>query len=95
VKYLLHSCFDLDSARRKRDSPVRLLEAFMQDYEIRIFGPAKEQGRQSHTIVEVMHLNDSTALRAARMLAAGRPFELWRGIERVDFGEPAKTGKPV
>ena len=60
----------------------------MQDYEIRIFGPDKEQGKRGHTIIEVMHVNDSNALRAARSLAAGRPFEVWRGIERIDFEAP-------
>ncbi len=57
----------------------------MQDYEIRIFGPDKAQGSRNHTIIEVMHVNDSNAIRAARSLAAGRPFEVWRGIERIDF----------
>jgi len=62
----------------------------MQGYEIRIFGSEKEPGRQNHTIIEVTHLNDSTAIRAARSLAAGRHFEVWRGIERIDFeGKPA------
>lgn len=59
----------------------------MQDYEIRILGPEKK-GHRNHTLIEVMHLNDSNALRAARSLAAGRPFEVWRGIERIDFEEP-------
>ena len=45
----------------------------MQDYEIRILGD-----RHNHTIIEVMHLNDSNAIRAARSLAAGRRFEVWR-----------------
>lgn len=62
----------------------------MQDYEILIFGPEKEYGRRNHTFVEVMHLNNSTAIRAARSLAAGRPFEVWRGIERIDFEQNAK-----
>jgi hypothetical protein len=57
----------------------------MHDYEIRIIGPSKEHGRSSHTIIEMMHLNDSNAIRAARSLAAGRTFEVWRGIERIDF----------
>jgi hypothetical protein len=57
----------------------------MQDYEIRILGPENEKGRRSHTLIEVMHLNDTTAIRAARQLAAGRPFEVWRGVERIDF----------
>ena len=63
----------------------------MQDYEILIFGPEKDIGRR--TFVEVMHLNDSTAIRAARSLAAGRPFEVWRGIERIDFEQNAKRQK--
>jgi hypothetical protein len=57
----------------------------MQDYEIRILGRDKDHGRRGHTIIEVMHLNDSNAIRAARSLAAGRPFEVWRGLERIDF----------
>ena len=57
----------------------------MQDYEIRILGD-----RHNHTIIEVMHLNDSSAIRAARSLAAGRRFEVWRGIERIDFEERNK-----
>ena len=61
----------------------------MQDYEIRILGPEKKQGNRNHTIIEVMHVNDSNAIRAARALAAGRPFEVWRGIERIDFEGPA------
>jgi hypothetical protein len=62
----------------------------MQDYEILIFGAEKEYGRRNHTIIEVTHLNDTTAIRAARSLAAGRPFEVWRGIERIDFEQTAK-----
>lgn len=66
----------------------------MQDYEIRILGQGKEHGRPNHTIIEVMHLNDSTAIRAARSLAAGRPFEVWRGIERIDFEERTNPHRP-
>ena len=66
---------------------MMLSEAHMQDYEIRILGE-----RHNHTIIEVMHLNDSSAIRAARSLAAGRRFEVWRGMERIDFEE---RGKPA
>ena len=66
---------------------MMLSEVFMQDYEIRILGD-----RHNHTIIEVMHLNDSNAIRAARSLAAGRRFEVWRGVERIDFEE---RGKPA
>jgi len=65
----------------------------MQDYEIRILGASKD--RRGHTIIEVMHLNDSNAIRAARSLAAGRPFEVWRGIERIDFEAATMSRKPV
>lgn len=57
----------------------------MQDYEIRIFSSDSAQGNRNHTIIEVMHVNDSNAIRTARSLAAGRRFEVWRGIERIDF----------
>lgn len=67
-----------------------LSEDFMHDYEIRILSPGKVTGRTSQTIIAVMHLNDSTAIRAARSLAAGRPFEVWRGIERIDFEQPRR-----
>ena len=50
----------------------------MQDYEIRILC----NGR-GHTHIEMMHLNDSTAIRAAEILAAGRPFEVWRDLECI------------
>jgi hypothetical protein len=50
----------------------------MQDYEIRILC----NGR-GHTHIEVMYLNDSSAIRAAEMLAAGRPFEVWRDLECI------------
>lgn len=50
----------------------------MQDYEIRI----RCNGR-GHTLIEVMHLNDSSAIRAAEVLAAGRPFEVWRDLECI------------
>jgi len=66
----------------------------MQDYEIRIFGPQKERGKYNHTIIEVVHVNDSYAIRAARALAAGRPFEVWRGIERIDFESRAELPSP-
>jgi hypothetical protein len=66
------------------------LEAFMQDYEIRIFGLDKEPEDRSHTIIEMVHLNDTSALRAARTLAAGQRFEVWRGLERIDFEDRPK-----
>ena len=67
----------------------------MQDYEIRILGATKDHGRRGHTIIEVMHLNDSTAIRAARSMAAGRPFEVWRDLERIDFEADSLARKPL
>lgn len=67
----------------------------MQDYEIRIFGREEKQGDRNHTIIEVMHVNDSNAIRAARSLAAGRPFEVWRGIERIDFENRIEPRPPA
>lgn len=57
----------------------------MQNYEIRILC----NGR-GHTHIEVMHLNDSSAIRAAEILAAGRPFEVWRDLECI-YGAPRAT----
>jgi hypothetical protein len=47
----------------------------MPNYEIRI----RCHGR-GRTHLEILYLNDSTAIRAAEILAAGRPFEVWRGV---------------
>jgi hypothetical protein len=85
----------LDSCRHGEWNAAGLSEAFMQDYEIRIFGANKDHGRRGHTIIEMMHLNDSTALRSARSLAAGRPFEVWRGLERIDFEAGTVVRKPL
>lgn len=57
----------------------------MQDYEIRIL--CKGRG---HTYIEVMYLNDSSAIRAAEVLAGGRPFEVWRELECI-YGAPRQT----
>jgi hypothetical protein len=56
----------------------------MQDYEIRI----RCSGR-GHTYIEVMYLDDSSAIRAAEVLAAGRPFEVWRDLDCIYGAWPA------
>ena len=48
----------------------------MGEYEIRVFG-------RSQTVIEVMHLNDHAAIRAAKKLAGDRPFEVWRGLDCI------------
>jgi hypothetical protein len=60
----------------------------MQDYEIRI----RCNGR-GYTHIEVMYLNDSSAIRAAEVLAAGRPFEVWRDLDCI-YGAP-RAAQPL
>jgi hypothetical protein len=48
----------------------------MHEYEIRVLKP---DGSAS-LIFELVHLSDHAALRAARKLAEGNPFEVWRGL---------------
>jgi hypothetical protein len=50
----------------------------VQEYEIRVLS-------SGHPIVinEAMYLSDHTAVRSARDLAGGRPFEVWRGLECI------------
>ncbi len=50
----------------------------MHDYEIRI-----RCNGHGYTHIEILYLNDSTAIRAAEILADGRPFEVWRGLECI------------
>jgi hypothetical protein len=56
----------------------------MQPYEIRIL--FKDRG---YSLIEMLHLNDYTAIRAAEALAAGRPFEVWRDLECIHGLSPA------
>jgi hypothetical protein len=59
----------------------------MPDYEIRILCHGL-----GFTHLEILYLNDPTAIRAAETLAAGRPFEVWRGrhcIHGVPVPPPA------
>ena len=53
----------------------------MHEYEIRILG-----SRPADTVLEVVHLNDHAAVRAARKLAEGRNFEVWRGFDCIYAG---------
>ncbi len=58
----------------------------MHEYEIRILS-----GR-SETIIEVMHLSDNAAIRAARKLADGKPFEVWRDLDCI-YSPPGADGE--
>ena len=51
----------------------------MHDYEIRILSP---DGSTALIAAEI-HLCDSAAIRAARGLADGLQFEVWRGMDCI------------
>jgi hypothetical protein len=55
----------------------------MREYEIRVLG-------RSQTVIEVIHLNDHAAIRAAKKLAGDKPFEVWRGLDCI-YSPPAMT----
>jgi hypothetical protein len=63
----------------------------MQDYEIRI-----QCNGRGYTHIEILYSNDSTAIRAAEILADGRPFEVWRDLECIHgtphMIQPAQSG---
>ena len=54
----------------------------MEDYEIRILAEGHTQ-----TVIEAIHLNDHAAIRAAQKFAAGKSFEVWRGLDCI-YGAP-------
>lgn len=62
----------------------------MQVYEIRFL-------RADHspaTIMEVMHLNDNAAIRAAKKMAEAKPFEVWRGLDCIYGRHPTERPLP-
>jgi hypothetical protein len=59
-------------------TPVWRWEASMREYEIRVLSNGRSQ-----TVIEVMHLNDHAAIRAAKKLAAGKSFEVWRDLDCI------------
>jgi hypothetical protein len=62
----------------------------MQGYEIRIVSQENH-----HTVIEVMHLNDNAAVRSARKMAGGSPFEVWRDLDCIYDGTAAKADSPT
>ena len=62
----------------------------MQEYEIRIL----KTDRTSDTVIEVIHLNDHAAIRAAKKFAGTRPFEVWRGLDCI-YGGDHNVPSPV
>jgi hypothetical protein len=61
----------------------------MRSYEIRILSEGNR-----HTVIEVMHLNDNAAVRSARKIAEGEPFEVWRDLDCIYDGSAAKISVP-
>jgi hypothetical protein len=57
----------------------------MREYEIRIL----RTDRSTNVVIEVMHLSDHAAIRAAKKFAEGQPFEVWRGLDCV-YGAVAR-----
>ncbi len=56
----------------------------MQIYEIRILS-------ENQTIIESAFLNDHAAVRAAQKFAAGKPFEVWRGLDCIYGAAPPRA----
>jgi hypothetical protein len=50
----------------------------MHEYEIRVLTVGR-----GDTVIELLHLNDHAAIRAAKKLANGKRFEVWRGLDCV------------
>lgn len=61
----------------------------MHEYEIRIL----RADRTTDTVIEVIHLNDSAAIRAAKKIAEARPFEVWRDLDCI-YGRGHPTSPP-
>jgi hypothetical protein len=78
----LFLAFFLDKSVRQEWSPFRrcvlVWRSVVQVYEIRVL--CKGRG---YTHIEMQYLNDSCAIRAAEVLASGRPFEVWRDLECI------------
>jgi hypothetical protein len=59
----------------------------MHEYEIRVLSHGSE------AVIEVMHLSDHAAIRAAKKLSGGNPFEVWRGL-RCIYSPPDMPAVP-
>ena len=71
------------------NSPDWNLEASMQHYEIRFL----RTDQCTDTVIEVMHLSDHAAIRAAKKIAEARPFEVWRDLDCI-YGGAIGSGPP-
>ena len=62
----------------------------MHEYEIRIL----RADRSTDTVMEMIYLNDQSAIRSAKKLAEARPFEVWRDLKCI-HGRPPKRRPPT
>jgi len=62
----------------------------MQIYEIRVLD---EEGKTALIASEVQ-LNDNAAIRSGKGIAAGKKFEVWRGMDCIYGIEPAPPPPP-
>lgn len=62
----------------------------MQDYEIRILNP---DGSTAIIAAEI-YLCDTSAIRAAHVMADGLAFEVWRGMDCI-YGAASPAAKAV
>ncbi len=59
----------------------------MHQYEIRILRADKTTA----TVMEVAHLSDLAALKAAKRIAGEKPFEVWRDLDCIYRRAPNRT----
>jgi hypothetical protein len=62
----------------------------MQIYEIRVL---EDDGKTSLIASEVL-LSDNAAIRSGKGIAAGRKFEVWRGMDCIYGIDPALPANP-
>jgi len=62
----------------------------MQHYDIRIL----KDDRHTSMLFEGMYLSDHSAIRAAKNMADGNTFEVWRGMDCIYGGHHATTSAP-
>jgi hypothetical protein len=67
------------------------LEVSMQDYEIRVLNKSSAPSIN----YAATFFNDDAAIRSARSLAKTRPFEVWRGLDRIYRSNAVTNATPL
>jgi hypothetical protein len=60
----------------------------VQEYEIRVLSSG-----HPIIIIDAKYFSDHAAVRSAKDLAQGRPFEVWRGLSRI-YAPPKLDPEP-